>query len=130
MEISVFLARVIGLYFVIISLFMLIRHKSAASMLKDFATQRGVLLLNAIITLIIGILLVVSHNLWVADWRVVITIIAWLVLIAGIVRLFTIDATKSIVKWWLKRSDRLIVAAIVYLIVGIYLLFVSMGAGI
>lgn len=130
MEISVFLARVIGLYFVIISLFMLIRHKSAASMLKDFATQRGVLLLNAIITLIIGILLVVSHNLWVADWRVVITIIAWLVLIAGIVRLFTIDATKSIVKWWLKHSDRLIVAAIVYLIVGIYLLFVSMGAGI
>ncbi len=49
-------------------------------MLKDFAIQRGVLLLNAIITPIIGILLVVSHNLWVADWRVVITIIAWLIL--------------------------------------------------
>ena len=99
MEISVFLARVIGLYFAIISLFLLIRHKSAASMLKDFATQQGVLLLNAIITPIIGISLVVSHNLWVADWRVVITITAWLGLIAGIVWLFTIDAIKSIVKW-------------------------------
>lgn len=34
-------------------------------------------------TLILGVLLVVSHNRWVWNWRVIITVIAWLTLIKG-----------------------------------------------
>ena len=35
-------------------------------------------------TLIIGLLMVVSHNIWQWDWRVVITLLAWLTLFKGL----------------------------------------------
>lgn len=35
-------------------------------------------------TLILGILLVVGHNIWVWNWRVIVTLISWIVLIKGI----------------------------------------------
>lgn len=35
------------------------------------------------ITLILGILMVVGHNIWQWNWRLIITIFAWLVLLKG-----------------------------------------------
>jgi hypothetical protein len=36
--------------------------------------------------LIVGTLVVVSHTVWEADWRVIVTLIGWLAFIKGIVR--------------------------------------------
>ena len=36
------------------------------------------------ITLLMGLVTVILHNIWVADWRVVITILGWSTLIKGI----------------------------------------------
>ncbi|KGP62145.1 hypothetical protein EP47_01970, partial [Legionella norrlandica] len=33
--------------------------------------------------LILGIIIVVSHNIWEGSWRVIVTIIAWLILLKG-----------------------------------------------
>ena len=38
-------------------------------------------------TLAAGLAIVLTHNIWTADWRVVITILGWLFVISGIVRM-------------------------------------------
>ena len=82
---SIFLAQVIGWYFVIISLFLLGRRQAMKSLVGDILADRALMFFIALITLILGLLLVVSHNLWVMGWPVIITLVAWLVLISGIV---------------------------------------------
>jgi hypothetical protein len=39
------------------------------------------------ITLLMGLVTVILHNIWVADWRVAITILGWSTLIKGIMKI-------------------------------------------
>ncbi|WED42587.1 hypothetical protein [Legionella cardiaca] len=123
MEITIFLAKVIGWYFVIISLCILFRQDLVKSVLGDILGQRALLFFIAIVTLILGLLLVVSHNVWVMGWPVIITIIGWLVLIAGIVRLVAPELSLRAGQWWLRNPTSLLVVSVIDLVIGLYLLY-------
>ena len=120
MEISIFLARAFAIYLIIISIAILFRRKSFLDNINAMMEHRPTLYLSAIITLILGILLVLSHNLWVANWQVVITLLAWFVLIKGTVRVLFPEWDDK----WKHTFDSKKVSTtigIIALIIGIYL---------
>jgi len=61
-ETSLFLAKVFGLYFVVISLFMLLRKEIFIARITDLLESSASRMVMAFMTLVIGILLIVSHN--------------------------------------------------------------------
>jgi hypothetical protein len=123
MDISIFLAKVMGLYLIITGLFVILRCKDIDSIIKSLTHQKGVFFLLALITLIIGLLLVVSHNIWVADWRVIITILAWLTFAAGILRLFLQDALTRMSEYFLKHKAYPLSITILFTLIGCYLTY-------
>lgn len=120
---TLFLATVIGWYFVIISLFLIIQHQHLKSIVDEILDQRGLIFIMAILTLIMGLLMVASHNVWVMGWPVVITLIAWLVLISGLLRLFCLDTVIKMGKSFVDHPNKIIIAGVVYLLIGLFLLF-------
>jgi hypothetical protein len=71
---------------------------------------------------IIGLLIVVSHNIWVKDYRVVITIFGWLSLVKGIAYMaFPWGWFTGWVGWWNRRGWYRI-WAVIGLALGAYLL--------
>ena len=119
MDISIFLAKVISLYLIISSIAIFVNSSKFHLMLNEVISTPSNIFLAGIITLIIGILLVVSHNVWQANWRVVITIIAWLTFISGIIRVvlpqFAFDMFKKTTK------EAFFIIAAIALLVGLYL---------
>ena len=83
---SVVLAQVFGIYLAVMGISLLFNPKYYNEAAADLFAHKGVLLLSAIMTLILGIILVLSHNLWVNDWRVIVTMLCWLTFIKGVVR--------------------------------------------
>jgi len=124
MAYSIFLAHVIGWYCVIMGLFLLFRRDQVGVIAKDVLAHRGLVVIAAVMTFILGLLLVFSHNIWVAAWPVVITVIAWLTLIAGVVRLFFPEELTRVWRKWLSNPSAIIITAAITLIVGFYLLFI------
>lgn len=120
---SIFLAKVIGGYLVIFSLFMLIRQEAMRSCIKDILAQRTLLFFISLITLVVGLLLVASHNHWTMGWPIIITLFAWITLIGGVIRLFFPDEVIKIGSLWLKNPSQLKIAAVVFLIIGLFLLY-------
>lgn len=121
--ITIFLANVLGWYLVIVSVLLLARRDLVINAMREMMRQRSVMLLVGIITLIIGLLMVVSHNIWVVGWPVIITIFAWLTLIGGLIRLF---CPESVFKIWNKvvdRSEKMIACGVISLIIGLFLLY-------
>lgn len=94
--VSILLAQILGLYLFIMSVGMLANKRYYQDAMITMLQNSGTMFLTAIITLLLGVLLVVFHNIWVFDWRVTITILAWLGLIKGLVRIFF---PKVIAKW-------------------------------
>ena len=87
MDRSLFLARLMGPTFVAIALGMLINLGMYESMIAE-ALHSGILFyLSGLLSLLAGLAIVNLHNTWYADWRVIITILGWLMTIGGIIRI-------------------------------------------
>lgn len=122
MNTSIILAQILGIYLLIMSIAMLVNKRYYQEAAIAMLQNSGVLFLTAIVTLVLGVLLVVFHNVWVSDWRVIITILAWLGLIKGIVRMFF---PKQIVKWSNAiQNDRVYFISLgICLVLGVYLAY-------
>ncbi len=120
---SIFLGKTLGLYLIAVGLFYLFRR----SFLQKAATQvfesESLIIITAIMSLIIGLLIVVSHNIWEWNWRVVITIIGYLALIKGIIRLFFSHTADKKIIMKLIKGDTPIYIGIVCLIIGLFLAY-------
>ena len=87
MDRSLFLARLIGPTFVAIALGMLINLSIYESMIAE-ALHTGILFyLSGLLSLLAGLAIVNLHNTWCTDWRVILTVLGWLMTIGGIIRI-------------------------------------------
>lgn len=87
MEISIFLAKIIGIYLIIDGLSAITMHKELIPVVSEIRNKTFFLGWGVFAT-IIGLLIVVSHNLWVAPYQIVISMIGWFVFIKGVLILF------------------------------------------
>ena len=98
MELSFFLAKVMGLYLVLVVLAVAMNRKEYLKMLPRFIKNRSMSMFAGVFTLILGLLVVVSHNTWNSDWTVLVTLTGWLTLIKGVMYLFFPDAIARLGK--------------------------------
>lgn len=122
METSIFLARVLGLVCVFSALSVLVRYKELLTVEAEVVSNRAVSLLAGYAILIMGVLLVVSHWVWVPDWRLVITILSWMVLFKGLGRIFFPSWVQRMIARK-KHNRAFMLGEIVLLLVGLYLLY-------
>jgi hypothetical protein len=87
MDISLFLAQVFGLYFVIVGVLILIRPTATRQLLKSLSSRNATYCIG-FITLLAGVPLVLLHNVWDGSWRVIITLLVWITLFKGIARIY------------------------------------------
>ena len=122
METSIFLAKVIGLVCVIGVTAIMIRYKESVVLEEEAMKSPLHIYLSGFVFLILGALLVVSHSVWVFDWRIVITVLGWLVLLKGMGRIFFPDAVKRMVEKK-KENRKFILGEIAVFLIGLYLLY-------
>lgn len=127
MEISFFLGRALGIYLLIVSLSMLFNRGVFFNTFQQWSEQPGTITLTAFISIILGILMVLVHNVWVADWRIVITLLAWLTLIKGIVRLNFPHAVPQTMEYFHQHRIGYYILSVFCLLLAIFLLAFSFG---
>ena len=123
-----FLAKLIGLTYAILGLSILVRTESFQKTIKSIASNDGIMTLISIFPLIAGLAIVIGHNEWVGHWPVVITIIGWVTLIVGVLRLFF---HKTMMTFMAKKAENksfIHFCGVVLLIVGVYLIYMSFFA--
>jgi hypothetical protein len=119
MEVSKFLCKVIGLYEIIISVAMLVNMKQFTTDIQGMMNNGPLIIYIGCVTVIMGILLVVSHNIWQWTWRVLVTIVSWIVLIKGASILLFPHALDQITLHFVTNSHFAYSVAVVELLFGI-----------
>ncbi len=95
MVLSNYLAELWGISLVVVCLSLLIKTKYLRRLFASLEDSNN-LFCWGLCSLVIGIASVLGHNIWVNDWRVVVTIFGWIGLIKGLTILLTPELT---VKW-------------------------------
>ena len=84
-EISVFFAKLWGNFFVIFgSLFGITKQLGKTI---EMTEDKAFVISTGYITLLMVLVTVILHNVWVADWRIVITILGWSTVVKGIMKI-------------------------------------------
>ncbi|MFC1805279.1 hypothetical protein ACFLZ3_05610 [Candidatus Omnitrophota bacterium] len=126
---SVFIARIFGLCYLIIGVGFMFNRKAFTQVMEDFCKNAALSFYGGLLALVVGIVLILTHNLWVADWRVMITIIGWAGLIKGIWMIIFPGSVSGFMKAYLKNKKLLAVHSMVALIFGAVLTFFGFFAG-
>lgn len=87
MDTSILLARIIGPLFILVGVGTLINTNHYQAMLRQFLSSSELYYFSGALAFIIGGLIVSFHNIWAADWRAVITMIGWLSILKGAIRI-------------------------------------------
>jgi hypothetical protein len=117
--------RLAGPLLVIVGIGMLANLGVYQAMISEFLHSAALVYLSGVLTLLGGLAIVNVHNSWRAEWPLIITILGWLMVIGGIIRialpLFTVSFGASMYG----SLTAIIVVAIVGLVIGAYLTFVG-----
>jgi len=123
METSVFLAQLIGPVILAASLSLFINGERQRALAREFLHNAPLIYVMGIITLTAGLAIVLNHNVWTADWRVIITVFGWLAVIGGVMRIVFFKTVEKIGEGMLEKTWPMVVGGIVGLIVGAVLCF-------
>lgn len=83
MQTSIFLAKLIGPLLLIVGIGVLINRDHYLAMARQFVGSTPLMYLGAVVGMVAGLAIVLVHNVWAADWRVLITLLGWIHLIRG-----------------------------------------------
>lgn len=123
METSILLARIIGPLFVLIGVGVLLNRKHYAAMTTNFLKNAELCYFSGALAFIIGIVIILFHNLWAADWRVMITIIGWASLFKGMSRILFPTMGSMVATKFTQSNWPLNVSAILLVIVGVWFVY-------
>lgn len=119
MDISIFLAKFWGWYLIIFFVVLSFNPKRIKQIFDDMKDQKFAIL-AAFLAIIVGLINILLHNIWEADWRLIITLIGWLALLLG---LLLLSFPKWVVNGLVYLNIKLVqVFYILLLLAGIFLL--------
>jgi len=127
MDITIFLAQFWGWLLVITGLIYLLRMKTLTEMIKIASDDKGFTLISGYLALIIGLITIVLHNVWIADWPVIITVLGWFSLLRGIIRIGFPEATQKLVMFFMGKTLLIQILLVIFLFLGAWLLWMSLG---
>ena len=121
MSTSIFLAKLLGPILLVAGIAMLVNRKQLDAIAQELLGSPLLLLLLGIIDFAIGLAIVLTHNVWVADWRVIITLLGWLLLVRGAVRMLVPEQAKALGTKLLKNSTVICASLAVTIALGVVL---------
>jgi hypothetical protein len=125
MDLSIFLAKVIGLYTLFMSM-VILRKPELQELTGELLKSTALRMVAGAFTLILGLLMVVAHNIWGGEAYVtLITVVAWITLIKGFLYVWLSDEGYGKLVAKLNLKSWITIAGVVNLIVGIYLTYIG-----
>lgn len=81
------IAGLMGPTLLAIGIAMLVNARHFPEMAKQIGNDPGLIFVSGILLLVAGLAIVRVHNVWSGGWRVVVTVLGWLAVISGILRM-------------------------------------------
>jgi uncharacterized membrane protein YidH (DUF202 family) len=123
MQNSIFLARLIGPVMALTGISLLVNEAAFRKMSTEFLRSPALIFFSGMILMPAGLAVVLSHNVWVLDWPLIITLLGWIAVISGALRVFAPERALKIGKKAIARKEYLTAAAAIWLVIGVVLCY-------
>ena len=123
METSKAIAGLIGPTLVAVAAALLLNIASISAVLEPLSRNPALVLIYGIFLFVAGLAIVRFHNRWVRNWTMLVTIVGWLLIIGGLVRMLFPLRFAEVTGDFAQSSGTMAAVATVVLTVGAFLSF-------
>ncbi|MGP0057959.1 MAG: hypothetical protein ACLPID_01525 [Beijerinckiaceae bacterium] len=128
MQTSIFIAKLLGPVFVLVGIALLFRPQAFRVLLQEFIASHVLIYLAGVLGLLGGLALVLTHNVWLLDWRLIVTLIGWLTLVRSVVTIFQPQLIVSAGSKLLEHREIFVGASAIDLVIGLALSYFGYSA--
>ena len=125
MQSSIFIARLIGPVMLLAGLSVLLNRQNFRSFAEQFLDSRALLFLAGLVVMSAGMAIVLTHNVWTGDWRMLVTLFGWLLVLGGAVRVVEPPFLYTSARAFLRQRAAPVIAGAAWTALG--LLFCLLG---
>jgi len=118
---SLYIAKLIGPVLLVISIGMIFNRKFYKKVLEDYCKNAALIFFTNIAPLVVGTIIVLHHNIWVANWTVIITLFGWGGIIKGIWLLIFPNTITHFIETYQKNDAILLTHSAIALVLGLTL---------
>ena len=124
MNISIVLAQVLGIFFVVMGVSMIVNKKFTTIVLEESIQNRGYLWMWGFLALMTGAIIVPLNNLWTSGLPLLVTVLGWLALIKGAFILFFPGAAVAMYRKY-NKDGLLVLSGLVVFALGLSMLYAA-----
>jgi hypothetical protein len=125
MTLSKTIGGLLGPTLVAMALAMLLNLGTMSAIAAQIARDTALIFLSGVLLFVAGLAIVRVHNVWSGEWPVLVTILGWLALIAGVGRMFFPSRFAGLATQFGTSRALLVGFAIVFLLIGGFLCYKS-----
>jgi hypothetical protein len=123
MEPAVFIARLVGPLFVALGVGILLTLALYTDMIAEAVQIPTLIYIWGVLALTAGLAMLNVYRAWTSDWRVIVTVLGWLFVIAGVIRIVLPRVTATMATTIFSGPTAMAITAVIVLVVGGFLSF-------
>lgn len=127
MDLSLTLAKIIGVYGLIISVSAMLNIERVNILVAEFLDSEALVYIVGIVSLMIGLALVTVHNVTTPDYRLIITVFGWLSFIEGVILLLVPDLAEKVIRGLTGNRGLLLLMVLAFFAASIWLTMEGFG---
>ncbi|MFA5038301.1 MAG: hypothetical protein WC732_01325 [Candidatus Omnitrophota bacterium] len=127
MENPLLLARLIGPFIIVIGLGLILNVRLYGRIAEDFFKSPALVYVIGLFTFVAGLALVNAHNIWEADWTLIITIFGWITLLKGAWLVLWPHSVVRMAGFYARNMKYAVIPWIIMLLFGIFLTIKGYG---
>jgi hypothetical protein len=112
---SIFLAKLIGPVMLTVGIALFLDRRGFAAMAEEFLRSRALMYLSGLLIMPVGLAIVLTHNVWRANWTVIITLLGWLMTVGGAIRILIPEKLEAMGRGFLRHSWGMCIAGGIWL---------------
>jgi len=124
---TLFLAQAFGIFFVIAGLGMILKESSMRTLVTKLSSDRTSVMLGGYFSLILGIPLVLVHNVWGTPLEMIISALVWITFLKGVTRVLMPDLIIKLSSTFADNMGMMKVLIWLMVALGAYLVYVGFG---
>lgn len=104
MTTSVLIAKILGPLYMLSAFAWLFNRNAYGEIIEEFAHNRALLYLSAILAFLFGAVILTFHNVWSSSWTVIITLLGLLGLVKGVSLIVFPASSMKLAKWLINHE--------------------------
>lgn len=122
MDISGVIAQILGIFFAVVGIAMVVNSKSVVGAIEESVSHKGVVFLWGLLALFMGAVIVSVNNTWTSGLPLLITILGWLALIKGVFILLAPAAAVALYRKF-SKGGMVVFCGVVAFVLGLVLFY-------